>query len=275
MTIPSLDVNMKRVIARLRQGNFCLGDGRPTPAFRFLPLPQSEVNKKVNYILRGLSEWWSIAGNRRQAIARVGYIIRYSIAKVYAAKFKLPTVAAVFKIGGNNLSKPIGARAKSVVGGDEINTPSGKKEELKGILFDRYHRIPKPQGNKLKPGWVPEYMIPLQREETDLGKFLEHIWDTRKSDAKNPLAAMAWRLEEAISSQGAPCVECGWYEDVQMHHIEGRPLQDIDKSVKPSAVKRHAIAIARKQIPLCRKHHLAFHKGNWANKPVKSINETK
>jgi len=56
MTIPSLDVNMKRVIARLRQGNFCLGDGRPTPAFRFLPLPQSEVNKKVNYILRGLSE---------------------------------------------------------------------------------------------------------------------------------------------------------------------------------------------------------------------------
>lgn len=34
-------------------------------------------------------------------------------------------------------------------------------------------------------------MIPLQREETDLGKFLEHIWDTRKSDAKNPLAAMA------------------------------------------------------------------------------------
>lgn len=56
MTIPSLDVNMKRVIARLTQANFCLGDGTPTPAFRFLRLPQSEVNKKVNYILRGLSE---------------------------------------------------------------------------------------------------------------------------------------------------------------------------------------------------------------------------
>lgn len=81
----------------------------------------------------------------------MAYIIRYSIAKVSAAKFKLPTVAAVFKIGGNNLGKPIGARAKSVVGADEINTPSGKKEELKGILFDRYHRIPKPESNKLKP----------------------------------------------------------------------------------------------------------------------------
>lgn len=73
------------------------------------------------------------------------------MAKVYAAKFKLPTVAAVFKIGGNSLNKPIGIRAKSVVGADEINTPASKKEELKGILFDRYHTIPKPKGNKLKP----------------------------------------------------------------------------------------------------------------------------
>lgn len=83
----------------------------------------------------------------------MAYIIRYSIAKVYAAKFKLPTVAAVFKIGGNNLSKPIGNKAKSVVGATsyEIDTPSGKKEVLKGILFDRYHTIPKPQNNKLKP----------------------------------------------------------------------------------------------------------------------------
>lgn len=56
MTIPSLDVNMKRVIARLTQAGFCLGDGTPIPAFRFLRLPQSEVNQKVNYILRGLSE---------------------------------------------------------------------------------------------------------------------------------------------------------------------------------------------------------------------------
>lgn len=56
MTIPTLDVNMKRVIARLTQANFCDGDGRPKPAFRFLRLPQSEVNQKVNYILRGLCE---------------------------------------------------------------------------------------------------------------------------------------------------------------------------------------------------------------------------
>lgn len=56
MVIPTLDVNMKRVIAQLSQANFCDGNGIPTPAFRFLRLPQSETNQKINYILKGLSE---------------------------------------------------------------------------------------------------------------------------------------------------------------------------------------------------------------------------
>lgn len=151
MTIPTLDVNMKRVIDRLSKANFCDRNGNPTPAFRYLRLPQSETNVKVNYILKGLSEWWSIAGNRRTALARLAYIIRYSVAKVYAAKFKLKTVAAIFKIGGNDLSKPIGVRTKSVTGAAESYTPQGSKKKLKGILFDRYHKIPKPEPSKLNP----------------------------------------------------------------------------------------------------------------------------
>lgn len=70
---------------------------------------------------------------------------------MYAAKFKLNTVAAVFKIAGNDLSKPIGIRVKSVVGVDEKDTPQGQKQKLVGILFDRYHQIPKPKESKLKP----------------------------------------------------------------------------------------------------------------------------
>jgi hypothetical protein len=47
------------------------------------------------------------------------------------------------------LSKPLGARAKSVVGVDETGTPH-KGKNLKGLLFDRYHKIPEPKGNKIK-----------------------------------------------------------------------------------------------------------------------------
>lgn len=265
MTIPTLDVNMKRVIARLAEANFCDGSGKPLPTFRFLRLPQSETNTKVNYILKGLSEWWSIAGNRRSAIARVAYIIRYSIAKVYAAKFKLRTVASVFKAGGNDLGKPIGARAKSVVGAVEANTPKAKTKPLTGILFARYHKIPKPKGNKIKPNWTPEYLKALQKQ-TDLQNFLKEIWNSKKKSAKNPLAAMAWRLETALSRQGAICAICGSSEDVQMHHV--RALKDIAKS--KNAVHKHMIAIERRQVPVCRKHHLELHRGNWLNKPNKN-----
>lgn len=167
MSVPTLDVNMKRVVSRLAEANLCDGSGNPTPAFRFLRLPQSETNMKANFILNGLSEWWSIAGNRKQAIARAAYIVRYSIAKVYAAKFKLKTVSAVFKSGGNDLSKPIGNRAKSVVGGDERDTPQGTNMVLKGVLFDRYHKIPKPKPNKLKPDWKPEYLGVLETNKSD------------------------------------------------------------------------------------------------------------
>jgi hypothetical protein len=150
VSIPTLDVNMKRVIAQLAEANFCDASGKPTPAFRFLRLPQSETNMKANLILHGLSECWSIAGNRKQAIARAAYIIRYSLAKMYAAKFKLRTVSAVFKRGGNDLSKPIGARAKSVVGvGDKVvSVIKDGHSVLKGLLFDRYHKIPKSKSNK-------------------------------------------------------------------------------------------------------------------------------
>jgi group II intron reverse transcriptase/maturase len=270
ITIPTLDVNMKRVIARLAEAKFCDKSGKPLPAFRFLRLPQSETNAKVNYILKGLSEWWSIAGNRRAAIARVTYIIRYSIAKVYAAKFKLNRVAAIFKIGGNDLSKPIGARAKSVVGADEANTPKSNKKAITGILFDRYYKIPKPKGKKIKPKWIPEHMKALNKG-IDSQSFIQLIWEAKRQNAKNPLAAMAWRLERALSSQGAPCAICGSFEDIQMHHV--RALKDIAKST--NAIHKYMIAIERKQIPVCREHHLELHRGKWSNKPSKVLSENK
>ena len=52
----------------------------------------------------------------------------------------------------------------------------------------------------------------------DSQSFIQLIWEAKRQNAKNPLAAMAWRLERALSSQGAPCAICGSFEDVQMHH---------------------------------------------------------
>lgn len=252
MTIPILDVNMEKVIARLTQAGFCDGNGDPKPVFRWLRLPQADSNVKANQILRGLSEWWSIAGNRRPAVARAAYIIRYSVAKMYAAKFKLPTVAAVFKRGTNNLSIAIGARIKSIVGVD------ANRDKIKGILFDRYHKIPKPKGNKMLTSSRPLYERTL-RNVTDLEELVKQLSQSNTSGSKNPLEQMGRRLELTISSQGAPCEICGSYDEVDMHHVNR--LSNIKHSNNP--VHKHMIAIARTQIPLCNKHHLEAHRGNW------------
>ncbi|KAJ3389598.1 hypothetical protein HDU92_000961 [Lobulomyces angularis] len=52
---------------------------------------------------------------------------------------------------------------------------------------------------------------------------------------------MGWRLNKAISNQGAPCVICGSYEN------------------ENAAKKVNIIAMERKEIPLCKKHPLEMH----------------
>ena len=53
----------------------------------------------------------------------VSYILRYSIAKLYAAKFKISSIRKVFRLAGTDLSKPLSSHKKSVVGvtDDRVN----------------------------------------------------------------------------------------------------------------------------------------------------------
>lgn len=255
ITTPTLYVNMEKVIARLKEKGFCDGSGNPIPCFRFLRYPQSETNTKINMILRGLCNWWSIANNRKRATARVAYILRYSIAKVYAAKFKLKTVARVFKIGTNNLSRAIGNTKKSAIG---VVDSKGKK--IPKVLYDRYYTIPKREGSKLLNDWKPEYLKSL--ESNDIKSFIVHILHSKQS---NPLKSMGWRLQKSLYHQGAPCSICGSYNDVEMHHIKSIKSMRKTNNELTNIIK----AIESPQIALCKKHHLEIHKGNWANNPMK------
>ena len=116
---PILDIEMKKVIACLAQKGFCDGNGRPLPNSRYLRILQNETNIKVGNKFKFFFQFSSITDNLKKIIALVAYILKYSIAKTYAGKFKLSTVSRVFKIGSNYLSKPVGARKNSVIGADE------------------------------------------------------------------------------------------------------------------------------------------------------------
>lgn len=257
MSIPTLDINKDRVIAKLSAAGYCDKSGRPLPNFKLLQLPQSETNLKVNYILQGLANWWSIAGNRKSTIWYVNYILRMSIAKMYAAKFKLKTTKAVYKIAGNDLGKPIGNRSKSIIGVKE-----GVTNKLQGIKYSKYNTIPNNTGNKISKYWKPRYMELLDKAESD-NELIKEIWTQGISKNTNPLSSLAGRMQYVLSSQGSPCAVCGSTEDVQMHHT--KPMKNIKET---DALKRHIVAINIKQIPLCRKHHLEAHQGDWRKDPI-------
>ena len=172
---------------------------------------------------------------------------------MYAAKFKLKTTAAVFKIAGKDLGRPLGVRAKSVIGVDENKVP--KKGTLKGLLYSEYHTIPQTMSN-IKATWKPGYLKLIEKSKDSL-ELIEYLRKEERNKEKSPLIQLGIRLRNTISSQGAACLVCGTTEDVQMHHI--KPLKNLQEINK---LKRHIAGVNIPQIPLCRKHHLEAHKGN-------------
>ena len=278
--IPTIDGNINKMISSLAVNNFCDKSGFSKPNFSLLMLPQSEINSRINSIILGISNWWSIAGNRKRGVARISYILRFSAAKLYAAKFKLGSMAKVFKIGGKGLDKPLSSNKKSVVGvtdkqiknwfQSDMNSVFVKIEnrKIQPILYSKYKDIPETLGNKLKSDWKPDF-VKIVSDKNGILKLIEAMKKNKiTSIDKNPLALLGWRMSKGIKVLGEPCLICGSHDNIQMHHVKSVKLL---KPIK-GMIKDKQRTILRKQIPLCKIHHLQIHNYNWRN-PAMSINK--
>jgi group II intron reverse transcriptase/maturase len=281
MAIPILDANVEKMILNLSKNGFCDREGNARPNYSLLPLPQSEINHRINSIIRGISHWWAIAGNRRIAVARISFIMRMSAAKLFATKFKLNTSAQVFARGGSDLSRPLSKNKGSVVGVTEdmlsrwkndkdqsdMKDVLPKKERqitIPGILYHKYKDIPRPLPNKVTSNWEPDFVKSLKNLEgiRKITKLLEE--GQIRSNDHNPLAQMGWRFNKGVRVFEENCVICGSSVNIEMHHVKSLKL------LKPlnNKFKDRVRALTRKQIPLCRNHHLQIHNGNWRNPAV-------
>jgi proton translocating ATP synthase F1 alpha subunit/group II intron reverse transcriptase/maturase len=273
LSLRTLNVDLKRVTKALASKGFCDSSAKPKPQFKFLRLPQSEINLKINSILKGLSEWWKYAGNRRQALSYASYILRFSTAKLYAAKFRLKRVAAVMKRCGRDLSKPASTHKRSLVGVDDARIEAWQnsaldkektppvKRQIPGILFHRYPLTPK--AKKVHLGnFKPKYLEFLESEDFESLKI--KLAESRAD--LNPLSLTHWRLARGVRVLNAPCIICGETKHVQMHHVrsvaELRHLKDRKMA--------SARSISAKQIPLCQNHHFnVAHNSKWKSKTRK------
>ena len=232
--------NITKLRKRLYNKGFCDAKGVPLPNFEYLPHPQSYTVEAMNRILRGLCNYYKLSENMRQSISRINYILRYSCAKLFAAKYKMRSISAVFKKAGKDLSRPL--ISKQVLGTTDHKQISDAREaggDLKGrmprMLYTRYASIPQPDLKPYAKNWSPG---PKHPEET----------------LPYPLSQLVTHNLRGRSALQAICCVCGSADNVEMHH-----KRTLSHSKSDGLVDRMMSAANRKQIPLCRRCHLAAH----------------
>jgi hypothetical protein len=83
-----LKVDKDLVFKRLSEKGFCKKDGTPIPKFTFLSDTQATTNEKINRIMRGMINYYKLADNKILFGCHLFHIMSFSLAKMYAAKFR-------------------------------------------------------------------------------------------------------------------------------------------------------------------------------------------
>lgn len=143
-----LQVEITNTLKVLQKQKICDGSGKALPLFFYFHLSQKNANIKVNEMLVFFFNWYALASNRRYILSIISSIFRLSLAKMYAAKFKLKTTSAVWKKGGYFLNQALDLKTRNIF-------------FIPPILYGKYNQI----SNKnniyfyLKTIWIYNYHL--------------------------------------------------------------------------------------------------------------------
>ncbi|XP_050231048.1 nuclear intron maturase 2, mitochondrial [Mercurialis annua] len=157
-TLLSLTASLKQSIKQFRKLNFLKGDRDPDPqpCFRMFHATQSHTNAQMNKLLSTMVEWYRYADNRKKIVNFCSYIIRGSLAKLYAAKYKLRSRAKVYKISSRNLSRPL--KEKKGASPEYHNLlRMGLAESIDGLQYTRMSLVPETDYTPFPVNWRPDH----------------------------------------------------------------------------------------------------------------------
>lgn len=157
-TLLSVTASLKQCIRQFRKLNFLKGDRDPDPqpCFRMFHATQAHTNAQMNKFLSTMVEWYRYADNRKKVVNFCAYILRGSLAKLYAAKYKLRSRAKVYKIGSRNLSRPL--KEKKGQSPEYHNLlRMGLVESIDGLQYTRMSLVPETDYTPFPSGWRPDH----------------------------------------------------------------------------------------------------------------------
>ncbi|KAL7141856.1 hypothetical protein ABFS83_08G082600 [Erythranthe nasuta] len=157
-TLLSVTASLKQCIKQFRKLDFVKGDRDPDPqpCFRMFHATQAHTNAQMNKFLSTVVEWYRYADNRKKIVNFCSYIIRGSLAKLYAAKYKLRSRAKVYKVGARNLSRPL--KEKKGQSPEYHNLlRMGLAESIDGLQYTRMSLVPETDYSPFPLGWRPDH----------------------------------------------------------------------------------------------------------------------
>ncbi|XP_068642602.1 nuclear intron maturase 2, mitochondrial [Aristolochia californica] len=157
-TLLSVTASLKQCIKQFRKLGFLKGDRDPDPqpCFRMFHATQAHTNAQMNKLLATMVEWYRYADNRKKVVNFCSYIIRGSLAKLYAAKYKLRSRAKVYKIASRTLSRPL--KEKKGQSPEYHNLlRMGLVDSIDGLLYTRMAQVPETDYTPFQSGWKPDH----------------------------------------------------------------------------------------------------------------------
>ncbi|THF98218.1 hypothetical protein TEA_029960 [Camellia sinensis var. sinensis] len=158
-TLLSVTASLQQCIRQFRQLQLVKGDKDPDPlpCTPMLYSGQAHTNAQMNKFLETMADWYRFADNRKKIVAFFAYVIRSSLAKLYAARYRLKSRAKVYKIASRDLSRPLRAISNSSVPEYLDLLRMGLVDTIEGVQFSRMSLIPSCDYTPFPRNWVPDH----------------------------------------------------------------------------------------------------------------------
>ncbi|CAN6216662.1 unnamed protein product [Urochloa humidicola] len=163
-TLLSVTASLQRCIRHFRKLELVKGDRdpEPLPCSPMLYSGQAHTNSQMNKFLETMADWYRYADNRKKIVGFCAYVIRSSLAKLYAARYRLKSQAKVYKIASRDLSRPLRESTRNDAPEYSDLLRMGLVDFIEGVQFAHMSSIPSCDYTPFPRNWVPHHELLLQ-----------------------------------------------------------------------------------------------------------------
>lgn len=158
-TLLSVTASLQQCIRQFRRLAFVKGDRdpEPLPCTPMLYSGQAHTNSQMNKFLESMADWYRYADNRKKIVGFCAYVIRSSLAKLYAARYRLKSRAKVYKIASRDLSRPLRESSNNSAPEYSDLLRMGLVDTIEGVQFSHMSLIPSCDYTPFPRSWVPNH----------------------------------------------------------------------------------------------------------------------